>query len=255
MDYLFDPRNYRWLLDLAAVRFLVLGFGINIAVASVAGVLSVVVAAPLALLRLRGRPVVRWVTGAWVDLWRNLPTVLIVLYVAIATPKWVQDAIASYLPGWVPAALRSADVLVGIAGLTLYYSALLAEVYRAAINAVPRGQAEATAALGMSDRDSLRFIIAPQGVRAMMPALISQIISLVKNSTLISIIAVPEALRHAQILANSAFSGSPPVPLLHEFVFTGLLFISVNLCLSRIARPFETTHTIGQADRKSIPCR
>jgi len=90
MNYLFDPENYRWLLDLAAVRFLVLGFGINMAVAAMAGVLSVVLAAPLALLRLRRKPVIRRITGAWVDVWRNLPTVLIVLYVAIATPRSVQ---------------------------------------------------------------------------------------------------------------------------------------------------------------------
>ncbi len=240
MSYLFDPQNYRWLLDLASVRFLVLGFGINIGVAVMAGILSVVLAAPLALLRLRSRTYIARIVGMWVDVWRNLPTVLIVLYVAIATPQPVQNAITSVMPSWIPASLRSADVLVGVVGLTLYYSALLAEVYRAAIEAVPRGQAEATAALGLSGRDSLRFVIAPQGLRAMMPALVSQIISLVKNSTLISIIAVPEALRHAQILANSSFSGSPPVPLLHVFAFTGLLFILVNVCLSRIARSFET---------------
>lgn len=241
MDYLFGPENYRWLLDVSNLRFLIQGFGINVATAAMAAVLSLILALPLALLRLQRNRVVARIAGTWIDVWRNLPTALVVLYVALATPSAVQEAVEQYAPGWFPEPMRSSGVIVGVVGLTLYYSALIAEVYRAGINAVPVGQVQAATALGLPRRDALRFVIVPQGVRAMTPALISQVISLVKNTTLISIIAVPEALRHAQILANSNFfSTGPQVPLLHVFVLTGLLFIALNIVLSRVSRSFET---------------
>ena len=130
-----------------------------------------------------------------------------------------------------------------MAALTLYNSAVIAEIMRAGIQSLERGQGEAAAALGLPYWKSMRLVILPQGLRRMVPATVSQLITLNKDTTLVSIIAIQEALRHSRII--TATSGSPftgtgvDAPLLHVFLVTGLLFVAVNFALSRLSRRLE----------------
>ena len=118
-------------------------------------------------------------------------------------------------------------------------SAVLAEIMRAGILSLDRGQGEAASALGMTYRQSLRFVILPQGLRRMVPATVSQLITLNKDTTLVSIIAIQEVVRHGRILTSFNFFGGVQAPVLQVFIFLGALFIVVNLLLSRLSRRLE----------------
>jgi ABC-type amino acid transport system permease subunit len=120
---------------------------------------------------------------------------------------------------------------------------VLAEIMRSGILSLERGQSEAAAALGLTYRQSMRFVILPQGLRRMVPATVSQLITLNKDTTLVSIIGIQEVMRQARIV--TATSGSPFVgtgvdaPLLQVFLTVGIMFVIVNLALSRVSRRLE----------------
>jgi ABC-type amino acid transport system permease subunit len=91
----------------------------------------------------------------------------------------------------------------------------------------------------MTYTQSLRHVILPQGLRRMVPATVSQLITLNKDTTLVSIIAIQEVMRHGRILSNFNFFGGVPAPVLQVFIFIGILFVIVNLLLSRLSRRLE----------------
>ena len=130
-----------------------------------------------------------------------------------------------------------------MAGLTLYNSSVLAEIMRAGITSLEKGQGEAAASIGLRHWQSMRLVILPQGLRRMVPATVSQLITLNKDTTLVSILGIQEVMRHARIV--TATSGSPFVgtgvdaPLLQVFLTVGVMFVTVNLALSRLSRRLE----------------
>src|SRR5919106_1400222 len=207
MTYLFDPDNWEWVITGNNFRFLLEGFAVNLEIAAIAMVGSLVLGLALALMRIsRIRPL-SIAVGLWIDVWRNLPVIFIILYLALGLPESWRDAYEDVVPGFFPEALESGRVLAALLGLILYNSAVLAEIMRAGILSLSRGQGEAAAALGLSYRQSMRFVILPQGLRRMVPATVSQLITLNKDTTLISIIAITEGLRAGRIVSNTA--GNP----------------------------------------------
>ncbi len=239
MGYLLDPSNWRWVITGNNVRFLLEGFAVNLEIAGIAMVLSLALGLVLALLRISSRRAISAPAGVWIDIWRNLPLIFIILYLALWLPTPWREAYEQAVPAFFPEALRSGRVLAAVLGLVLYNSAVLAEIMRAGIQSLARGQAEAAAALGLSSRQSMRFVILPQGLRRMVPATVSQLITLNKDTTLVSIVAIQEVMRHARILTGFNFFGGVPAPLLQVFIFVGALFVAVNLLLSRLSRRLE----------------
>jgi His/Glu/Gln/Arg/opine family amino acid ABC transporter permease subunit len=243
MGYLFDPDNWRWLFTGNNFRFLLSGFWINIQIALVAMVLSLCFGLVLALLRLSKQRIVSVAAGVWIDVWRNLPLIFIILYLALAIPEPWREAYQGWVPEWFPTAFQSPFFLAAVAGLTLYNSAVLAEIMRAGIASLEKGQGEAAASIGLRYWQSMRLVILPQGLRRMVPATVSQLITLNKDTTLISIIGIQEVMRHARIVTST--SGSPFVgtgvdaPLLQVFLTVGLMFVIVNLALSQLSRRLE----------------
>ena len=239
MGYLFDPNNWEWLFTARNARFILEGFLVNIELALIAMVFSLICGLGLALMRLSRLRALSTATGLWIDLWRNLPLVLVILYLAIALPEPWRDAYENVVPGFLPEVLQSGRVFAGLLALVLYNSAVLAEIMRAGILSLDRGQGEAAAALGMSYAQRMRLVILPQGLRRMVPATISQLITLNKDTTLVSIIGIQEVMRHGRILTGNNFFGGVQAPLLHVLIFIGALFIIVNLLLSRLSRRLE----------------
>jgi putative glutamine transport system permease protein len=239
MSYLFDPDNWEWLITGNNARYIFEGFLINLEIAFVSIILALILGLALALLRLSRLRVVSVVAGAWVDVFRNLPLIFLILYFALGLPGSWKDAWEDAMPSWAPEAFQSGLVLGALMGLVLYNSAVLAEIMRAGILSLPRGQGEAAAALGMTYRQSLRFVILPQGLRRMVPATVSQLITLNKDTTLVSIIAITEVMRRGRIVASSNFFAVVETPILHVFIFIGALFVIVNYTLSRISRRLE----------------
>ncbi|MGH2970384.1 MAG: amino acid ABC transporter permease [Solirubrobacteraceae bacterium] len=234
---------FEWLGSGNNLRFILEGFLINLEIAVVAIVLALAAGLALALLRLSRNRLVSTLAGLWVDLFRNLPLLLLILFLFLWIPQSWRENWESLIPGWAPDAFQSGLMLAGLSGLVLYNSAVLAEIMRAGILSLPRGQAEAASALGLNYRQSMRHVILPQGLRRMVPATVSQLITLNKDTTLVSIIAITEVMRRARTV--TATSGNPftgggvDAPILEVFLFVGLLFIIVNFALSRLSRRLE----------------
>ena len=235
---------FEWVTAGNNLRFILEGFLINLEIAAISMVLALAAGLGLALLSLTRVTPVRLGAKLWVDVFRNLPLIFLILYLALSLPESIKDFWASNAPAFLPDALRSELVLAGIGGLVLYNSAVLAEIMRAGIVSLDRGQREAAAALGMSYTQQMRFVILPQGLRRMVPATVSQLITLTKDTTLVSIIAIQEAVRSGRILSQTAGNpfvggGDVDAPILQVMIFVGLLFVLVNLGLSRLSRRLE----------------
>jgi ABC-type amino acid transport system permease subunit len=110
---------------------------------------------------------------------------------------------------------------------------------RAGILSLPRGQGEAASALGMTYTQALRHVILPQGLRRMVPATVGQLITLNKDTTLVSIIAITEVMRRGRIVSSSNFFAVVETPILQIMIFIGALFVIVNYTLSRLSRRLE----------------
>jgi len=239
VGYLFDPDNWEWLFSGNNVPFILEGFAVNLQIALIAMALSLAAGLVLALLRLSRVRLVSTAAGLWIDLFRNLPLIFLILYLALGLPTAWRDAYVEAAPDFLPEALRSQFVVAALLGLTLYNSAVLAEIMRAGILSLDRGQGEAARALGMTYAQSMRRVILPQGLRRMVPATVSQLITLNKDTTLVSIIAIQEVVRNARTVTSFNFFGGVQAPVLQVFIFVGLLFIVVNLLLSRLASRLE----------------
>ena len=244
MSYIFDPDNWAWLGDASNIRLLLEGFLVNVSIALIAMALSLVVGLFLALGRLSKNPLLSTVASVWVDVWRNLPLIFVILYLFIVMPQALKEAYANATGGILPEVLSNPQVLTAIVALTLYNSAVIAEIMRAGIVSLERGQGEAAAALGLPYWKSMRLIILPQGLRRMVPATVSQLITLTKDTSLISIISVQDLVRKGRILSNTA--GNPfidpegaPASILHVMIVVALIFIAFNLMLSRLSKRLE----------------
>ncbi len=239
MSYVFDPDNWEWLVTGNNARFILEGFLVNLEIAVIAMFFSLIAGLALALARLARWKPLSVAAGTWVDVWRNLPLIFIILYLYLTIPGAWPAAYEDAIPSWFPEGLQSGRVLAALLGLVLYNSAVLAEIMRAGILSLDRGQNEAARALGMSYRQSMRLVVLPQGLRRMVPATVSQLITLNKDTTLVSIVAIQEVMRHGRIVTGANFFGGVQAPILQVFLFIGLLFVIVNLTLSRLSRRLE----------------
>src|SRR5919106_902298 len=241
MSYLFDSGNWEWLWTGNNFRFLFEGFLVNLEIALIGMVFSLIFGLLLALMRISKRRLISVPAGIWVDVWRNLPLILIILYLALAVPTSWREAYADAIPDFFPEALQDELVLGALLGLVLYNSAVLCEIMRSGIQSLDRGQHEAAASLGLTYTQQMRLVILPQGLRRMVPATVSQLITLNKDTTLVSIIAIQEVMRHGRTLSSgfTAFVGGVQAPLLQVFIFIGFLFVVTNFTLSRLSRRLE----------------
>lgn len=164
-------------------RFLLDGVLLTLLIGSVSVVLSSIFGFLLALGRLSNFKPVRLFASFYIELIRALPSYLIILYVFLGFSK-----------------LNLAAPTFAIIGLTIYTSAVMAEIFRAGILSVDKGQLEAAYALGLKPRDTVVHIILPQAIRRMMPAIVGQLITLIKDTSLASVIAVAELTSKGQIL-------------------------------------------------------
>jgi polar amino acid transport system permease protein len=156
-------------------------------------ILAVLIAVFGALGRLSLNPVLYGVASLYVSLVRGTPLLVQIFFVYLA------------LPQVIPATADIPLVVLGIFALAFNYGAYLTEIFRAGIQAVPRGQREAGEALGMPERLIMRRIVLPQAVRIVIPAIGNDFIAMTKDSALVSVIGVPELLWRAQRIGSANF--------------------------------------------------
>jgi glutamate transport system permease protein len=202
--------------DIRVWQFLAEGLWVTIQIGAVALVISLVAAVPLALGRLHLPRPLRWIVVAWIELVRATPVLALILGITLFMPR-----------GWL-SPMWSATL-----ALTIYTSAVLAEIFRAGILSIPRGEVDAARSLGLSYPLALRLVILPQAFSRMMPTLVSQLITLVKDTSLASIAAVSELAGYAR--STHSFFGNPA----ETYFVVACLYFVINYTLSRVARRLE----------------
>jgi polar amino acid transport system permease protein len=177
-----------------------------------------VVGLALAVLRSSRAPALfplRLLTTVYVDVFRGIPTILLVYLVGFGIP-------ALQLTG-----LPTDPVVLGGIALGLSYSAYVTEVFRAGISSVHKGQRDAALAVGLTEGQALRHVILPQAVRRVAPPLLNDFVALQKDVALISIIGPQEAFRIAQIIQGETFNYTP-------LIAAALLYLCVTIPLARV---------------------
>ena len=229
MDFILD---YYFNLDIIRENFdfVVDGLWVTIKLWVVSSVLSLIWGLVLAVLRqLPGTALapVRWVTIGYIDVFRGIPALLVLLLVSGFLAAAQADGVIPEslgLPTWFG---EPTWFWYGVIGLTLTYGAYLAEVYRAGIEAVPRGQMEAARSLGMSHGQSMRFVIVPQAVRKVIPPLLNDLIALMKDTSLIFAIGGSELLDAGFSVESDSFNGS-------ALMLGALFYLLLTIPLARL---------------------
>jgi polar amino acid transport system permease protein len=202
----------------ASIQSVVRGFMTNLSLMIVAEVCVLVWGMVLALMRLsrsRALAPLRWLTIAYIDLFRAIPGLLLIYMIGFGIPI----AGVPWLSSW------SLFQLATLA-LTILYGAYVAEVYRAGIESIHWSQTAAARSLGLSQGKTLRFVVVPQAVRRVIPPLLNDFIGLQKDTAFVGIIGVLDGFRRAQIYAGTHFN-------LTSFTGLALCFVVVTLPLTR----------------------
>ena len=186
---------------------------------SVLGIgLGVVIGTLICAARLSPYPLLRRFAAIWVSFLRGVPLLVQLLVFYYALPVIGLD---------VPA-MVAAVVTVGICA-----SAYISEIWRGAIAALPKGQAEAAVAIGMTPVDVWTRVILPQAVTLSLPALINELILLVKASSLVSVVGILEITRASQAQAATTFRP------LEVYIAAACIYLLINLCLAALGRYLE----------------
>jgi polar amino acid transport system permease protein len=202
----------------ASIESVVRGFMTNLSLMIVAEVCVLVWGMVLALMRLSRSRVLaplRWLTIAYIDLFRAIPGLLLIYMIGFGIPI----AGVPWLSTW------SLFQLAALA-LTILYGAYVAEVYRAGIESIHWSQTAAARSLGLSQGKTLRFVVVPQAVRRVIPPLLNDFIGLQKDTAFVGVIGVLDGFRRAQIYAGTHFN-------LTSFTGLALCFVVVTLPLTR----------------------
>ena len=213
-----DGDLWRPLVQPDVLRFFWNGLVATLKAALAAMALAMVVGAVLALGRLARNGPVRWLAGAWVEFFRAPPLLLLILFSGLALPKYGVDlSVFWYL----------------VIALVAYNASILAEIFRAGILSLERGQSEAAYAIGLSYWQTMRLVVMPQAIRRMVPAIVSQLVTLLKDTSLGFVISYEELLRRSR--STGEFFHNP----LQATAFVGVIYVVVNFGLSRLARWLE----------------
>jgi polar amino acid transport system permease protein len=203
------------------------GFWFTIKLSIIAGILSLIWGLILALLRQtpgRGLMPVRFATIAYIDVFRGIPLLLIVLLISGSLPslEFLPEFIR--IPDWFG---QPDPFWYATMAITITYGAYMAEVYRAGIEAVPAGQTEAARSLGVSHGQAMRHVIVPQAVRKVFAPLLNDFSALMKDTTLASVIALNEVALVGRDIQSETFNSS-------ALTLGAIMFLVVTLPLARL---------------------
>jgi polar amino acid transport system permease protein len=206
-----------WNYTLQILPVLIKATIITVEVTFLSFAIAAVLGLALAILRMSG-PVVGWFASALVELVRSTPLLIQIFFVFFVLPSFgiVLDAYTC-----------------GIIALSLHYGCYCSEVYRAGLEAVPRGQWEACTALNLSSWNTFKNVILPQAIPPIVPALGNYLVALFKDTPLLSAIAVLELVQTAKILGSENFRYTEPMTIV------GLIFLLLSLISSAGIRWLE----------------
>jgi polar amino acid transport system permease protein len=193
------------------------GLWINLQLTVIGGFCIGVIALGLALLRTTKSPALtpfRFLATAYVDIFRGAPLILIILLVGFGVPALQLKGISSNV------------IFLGTVAVVLTYSAYVAEVIRSGILSIHPSQRAAARSLGLTSGQTMRYVVLPQAIRRVVPPLLNDFVSLLKDTGLVSILGVTDAVRAAQINASRTFNYTP-------YVVAAVLFLLITIPMTR----------------------
>lgn len=216
---------FNWEVLVRTFPMLVQGLGMTIALGFLSILLGLIGGLGLALLRLYGPKPLRFLTIAYIDVFRSLPVLVWLVIVYYALPF---------------VGITLSPFAAACTALTMISSAYAAEIYRAGIEAVPRGQFEAAQSIGLSQYRVMCDVVLPQAIRLIIPPLTSNCINVMKDTALASVVAMPDLLKQA---TQAQALAANPTPL----IGAALLYLLVLLPLVRLVGLLEKRFAQGRA--------
>lgn len=198
--------------------YFVKGIGYTIVITVFSVLIGVILGTILALMRLSKIKIVHWIAVCYIEFIRGTPQMVQILFVYFGVGYLIKDLSA---------------VVAGIIAIGLNSGAYVAEDIRSGINSIAKGQTEAARSLGLSQAKTYRFVIIPQALKNIWPALGNEFITLLKDSSLVSVIGVSELMYQTQLIQTSTYRGVLPL-----FIAMIIYFI-MTFTLSRILNHFE----------------
>lgn len=196
--------------------------GVTLAYAVVTSIAGLLIGVVFGLVLVARVPVLRWIVRGYILLFRSTPLLVQIVWFFYALPMVTGYA----MPDWFAAGL----------GLTLYMGAFSAEIFRAGVISIEKGQWEASTVLGFSYWAKMRHIILPQATKRMIPPIVSQSILQLKNTSLLSVVAVPDIMYAASSLTMSTYRP------LEVYTFAAMMYLVVLTPVTVIASRFEIKH-------------
>lgn len=198
------------------IKFLLEGLLVTVQVAALTIIFSIILGIVLGVIRYLDIPGVSKILGLIIDTIRNLPLLLIIFFSYFALPELG----ISLNPFWST-----------IVAMTIFESAMISEIIRGGLKALPRGQAEAGLASGLTRNDVMRSILLPQVIRYTLPSVVSQLIALIKDTSLATIITLPELTHNARIIYGQDTSYVIPM-----FLAMAVLYFIISFSLSLFSK-------------------
>jgi polar amino acid transport system permease protein len=191
--------------------------------------IAILLAIPIGIIfglgRISKNKIIYFISSTYIEIMRGVPLLVLLIWIFFVLGQFIR--IGTY---WS-----------AIIGLALFSAAFIAEIVRTGIQAVPKGQMEAARSLGMTHTKAMTHIILPQAFRRVLPPLASQFIMLIKDSSLISIIAATELTLNAKNLVATSFAS------IEVWTFVALIYFIMTFSLSLIIRYFEKRLLKGEA--------
>jgi His/Glu/Gln/Arg/opine family amino acid ABC transporter permease subunit len=213
-----QARMIDWAIVEMAIPLLARGTLVTLQVAAISGVLSLLLGFSLGLFALSRSRMLRAVVGGYVDFIRGTPLLIQIFLVFFALPV---------------VGIRLTEIWAGVVALSFNTSAYVAETVRGGVGSVEQGQTEAAKAIGMTHAQTLVYILMPQALRPMVPPLTNELITMTKNTSLLSVISVYELTRAGQAIISVHF-----VPF-EIYLLLALYYYAIIKTLSWVSRRLE----------------
>ena len=227
---------FKWAYGFEILPKILLGFTTNATLTVIAGTSVALIGLGIALLRTSRSPALtpfRILATVYVDVFRGIPMLLVILLVGFGIP-------ALQIKG-----LTNNVLVLGTLAVIITYSAYVAEVIRSGILTVHPSQRAAARSLGLSNFQTLRHVVLPQALKRVTPPLLNDLVALIKDTGLVSILGVTDAVRAAQIQTAKTFNYTP-------YVMAAIIFLLVTIPLTRwtdrmLRNSYERENAVGQA--------
>jgi len=224
---LFVPDPFRRI-----VAFVSDGIGVTIEVTVISFALVLLVGLLGGLGRIARNRFLRGLTSLYVEVIRGIPLLVQLIFWYYALPQVIQN-FGVAIKSEALAHIVFEPIQTAILGLTIGYGAYMTEVVRAGIQSVPRGQAEAARSLGLTYFQAMRYVVLPQAFRTILPAIGNEFVTLLKDSSLVSVVAVPDLTRRGREFMSMTF-----IPL-ETWAMVALLYLIMTLFAARIVNWLE----------------